>query len=362
MCRGMKEIRLVYVFQFLLWIIVCGLCFSEECLAEGKICHLELSSLEPEPQMTEILTKVKFRYEFKYDEACHLQTIPTNTDPVICKRPHIEVRDSELTTQQLNIVTVECVYRRPGHYYLSPLKFEMVSSDMSERQVIHPEMRHMVIKGYSGTQDVGASLENSLMLMPWRMRSIGIWGVFFGLAILFCGVLFAYFEYSKRVNAQRTESEERLMPIQEFKTEVAELVNVTPITLDEYKVYHDRLSFAIRLFISRRFGLDIMSLTTNQLVARLKEEALPESICQMMSELLKESDYVKYALDAPSPADNLMLLRDMDTLADNLEAFAVRKEEALAEAVKVEKGTRPTDCNVVFLRAKNGDDLKTEKA
>lgn len=310
--------------------------------ADENACQVEITTLDPEPVISDLLSEVKFRYIIKHSEKCQIHTILDAKDPMVCQKPNVEIRPSELTTQLLTVIDMSCVYRRPGHFYLAPVYFEVQQSDSpvyNETQspaspkhtIVHPKMPHVTIRENADNADLNSQFQSSLVLLPWKQKQVALWILFIGMAITFCALFFAI--YSRILKNKQAEEKylEFIPPIQEFNSEIALLVDVTPMTLDEYKVYHDRLSYALRLYIAKRFELKILNMTTSQLIRELRNNNIPSDLCETAERLLNASDFVKFALDAPSQADNLLILRDMGTLGEDLEKLAIQREQEQAE-------------------------------
>ena len=284
----------------------------------NQICHTEIHSLESEYLQTEILSSVHYRYEISTDKNCQFRIIPTAQMPMVCNKATQEIIVNSNPEKQTARIEVICQFRRPGTFFIPPIQFEISSDQGQNRSYFFPQMQRVDITPLYPKED--APLDRLTKLQPWTPELSPFWLILFGTLILALGTAIG-FAILKTTKQQKTIEEIRIppKPIEVFLAQIAPLAEFTPTTIDEYKTYYDRLSYALRVYLSQKFELEAMSSTTYHLRKLLLEHGISERLCDEIKHILSESDMVKFAQEMPSQAANLLLLKNTSLVATRIE-------------------------------------------
>lgn len=107
-----------------------------------------------------------------------------------------------------------------------------------------------------------------------------------------------------------------------------------------YKEYYSRLTEILREYLDGRFGIGAMEMTTDEIVAALAKIEITTAQRSGLTELLRESDLVKFAKHTPT--------EDTHESAYNLVYYFVEESKEVAEEVvaaekQVPEGVTPTE-------------------
>lgn len=75
-------------------------------------------------------------------------------------------------------------------------------------------------------------------------------------------------------------------------------------TQGQYKEFYTQLTDVLRKYISRRFGVSAMEMTSSEILSILKKDKEAKEVYQQLSQILTLSDFVKFAKMNPLPEEN----------------------------------------------------------
>lgn len=137
---------------------------------------------------------------------------------------------------------------------------------------------------------------------------ITYWWVFLLLVVIPIIVLIVMFYIRKN----KKEIETTPLPTISLKDEFLEkLKKVNEKSLwqnGKVKEYHTEVTFTIRLYITKRYKINALELTSTQIASSLKVELFQEDLKQKMTFLLSLADMVKFAKEKPSSEENERIL------------------------------------------------------
>ena len=289
-------------------IIICLGCCR---MTYGQSCHAEISDLTQVSEAS-VLSPVIYKYTLKYDKACKLNVTLNDKGFRRCDEPVVQTDQNAGSSH----VELTCVYLKNGYFYTPPVMFEMTDGDQ-RRYMIAPDNREIGIRLSEYRPESG----NIYTFSRWSQRSVLPLTIILTL-LLFCILIAAYFYYYKvQMRRLALQAEQELLPLDAFKLEMNGLLDNNPDTVEAYQLYHDRLSHALRRYVTQRFAIDAFSLTTCQLVEKLLKLGVKSFYCNELRRLLEASDRVKFARDVPNQGANLTLLRDAGLLVTSLDAW-----------------------------------------
>ena len=289
-------------------ILICmGICH----MVYGQPCHVEITDLTQSSESS-VLSSVVYKYDVSYDAQCQLNVLVNDKDFRKCNEPVVKADQNGATSH----VDLTCVYLRNGYFYTPPVIFEMTDSEQ-HRFILAPDNREMAIH----LAEYDSESEKPYVFAHWSQRTALPLTII--LTLLLASILVASYFYYFKVQMRRLaeQSEQKMLPLDAFKLEMNELMESSPESVEAYQVYHDRLSQALRRFVTEKFEIDAFSLTTHQLVEKLLKLGIDSFYCSELRRLLEASDRVKFARDVPNQGANLKLLRDAGILVTSLDAW-----------------------------------------
>lgn len=313
-------------------------------------CGLKLTTDAP-PQKLQILETFHFRYLVSYESHCQIDVVPLAHDALSCDKPFVQTHFDSETSRLVSTVDLTCRYQRPGVFYPMPVQWTVIPPDPSSETRITPPPARILVTAFDPEFDPSTPMTDWLKLHPWQGSTVhvilfSILGILLGGGGLF--LLITMVEKKRKLRRALKHPEIISTPIETFIADITELVDFTPSTLAEHKIYHDQLSSALRKLLSSLFMFDAMSMTTAQLCDRLKQNHVPAEHIEELKRILGKSDRIKFALETSSQAVNLMILRDASQLASLIHDFA-----------QTPASTSPQDCSTLTQSAPIPQDSDT---
>lgn len=93
-------------------------------------------------------------------------------------------------------------------------------------------------------------------------------------------------------------------PVEEARNSLKDLRSRKLWETGKEKEYYTKLTYILRRYLSREFGIPAMEMTSRQIMDSLKKEEDLRELRIIIRELLDISDFVKYAKVRPLPEDN----------------------------------------------------------
>jgi len=120
--------------------------------------------------------------------------------------------------------------------------------------------------------------------------------------IIIGGLLYYFFVYRKKLKAMESlkAMETLLSPNEEALRGLEDLTNSSYFKEGKYKIFYSILSGILKRYISRRYSINAIDMTTYELIYVLKKKLrLAENVRAKIGELLDECDLVKFAKFIP---------------------------------------------------------------
>ena len=212
----------------------------------------------------------------------------------IVKRDKIHTKSIDNNREEMT-QTITLQPFEPGEYDLPPIKY-FVDGDtlVSNRE-------HLVVEAINVNADGEIKDYKTIVGVPFKIVDYipnvvtnYWWAWLLGLAML-AFLIFAYFKWFKKgINPFKPEKK-RLPPYEEAIMALNDLKSRQLWQNGQHKEYYSRLTDILRVYISRRFGINAVEMTTSEIMEQIKhnEEAL--QVKDLLSEVLEIADYVKFA-------------------------------------------------------------------
>ena len=147
-----------------------------------------------------------------------------------------------------------------------------------------------------------------------------------GLARVLAG-LFFWRRFRNKPEETETVDPETLLPPHVAALQALEVIREEKIwTQGRYKEFYTQLTDVMRKYISRRFEVSAMEMTTTEIMTALKNAPWAKGVLKQLQEMLELADFVKFAKLNPLPEENAR------SMASAYEFVNETKEEEKAEA------------------------------
>lgn len=244
----------------------------------------------------------------------HSQTVPDTTD---LGNNRLEIKQ-DIVLQSFD----------SGVYMLPPLQLvqggETIKSNQVVLKVVPVDVDTMkTVHDYAGVADVE---RNWLDYLPDWLLDYGIF-IIIGLALIALAI-FLYLRYFK--GDRRAKAKKKAEP--PYDVAMRELHRLDSEKLPERgeeKEFYTRLTEILRVYLSKRFGINAMEMTSSQILDAISknEETRPSE--QLIQQILEIADFVKFAKMRPLPTDNVASFTSALNFVENTKP--VPKPEAEGE-------------------------------
>lgn len=132
--------------------------------------------------------------------------------------------------------------------------------------------------------------------------SIGLLGFWTTLASIGAGLLIIFLstKITLRIWRDRNNAESRKPAHQRVKIEIGRLKDRGYLEEKNYKAFYSELSDILRRYLERRFQVEALESTSEELVEGLKGLSFEKEVLEEVREVLTEADLVKFAKSIPS--------------------------------------------------------------
>ncbi len=192
-----------------------------------------------------------------------------------------------------------------GFYYIPPLKFP-VKSDLGRDTITSESFflevstipldtaKQKSVYGLKGPYEAPLTLQE---ILPY---------ILYGLSAVILVLLIIY--YRKRKKKNKPVFKPQKPPEPPHRIALRELEELKKLQLWQHgkiKAYYTQLSDIIRQYIERKFQINAMELTSDEILnAFLGNQSLDSKAYEELEELLTVADLVKFAKFTPQPGDN----------------------------------------------------------
>ncbi|MEO6037440.1 MAG: hypothetical protein ABIQ93_03435, partial [Saprospiraceae bacterium] len=84
----------------------------------------------------------------------------------------------------------------------------------------------------------------------------------------------------------------------------------------QLKPYYAELTFILREYLQKRYGIPALESTTEETLAYLQQQDFPEALRQPLAETLLQADLVKFAKSMPPESFHEQALQQVQTLVE----------------------------------------------
>ena len=188
-----------------------------------------------------------------------------------------------------------------GEYSIPPLKITYKSKDNENKELETREIpitvNSVVNPEEKDIRDIKDVVDIPLDLALYYKIGAGV--IFFGLVIF---LLVYSIRYRRKLKDMHVNGEgvPELSPHEEAYVALEQLKKKDLVAKGKIKEFYLEFSEIIRRYVGRRYDVDALEQTTFELMENLKEIFIEQHNRNLLSDILDESDFVKYAKYRPS--------------------------------------------------------------
>ena len=191
-----------------------------------------------------------------------------------------------------------------GMYTLPPLQYvqggESIAANQLVLKVLPVNVDTMVtVHDYA---DVASAGRNFFDFLPDWATDYGAWIL---LALIVIGAaVFVYFKWLRKGKIPLIPVKK---PIPPYQVAIQALKNLQQSNLcerGEEKEFYTRLTEILRVYLSDRFGINAMEMTSSEIIRAVRHNESTKMSESLMSGILQTADFVKFAKVRPLPDDN----------------------------------------------------------
>lgn len=170
------------------------------------------------------------------------------------------------------------------------------------------------------------------------------WAVLLGLALV-AGLVWCIVKYRKEGKLPIFQPKPQIPPFDEARESLKRLKSRQLWQNGKEKEYYTGLTFIMRRYLSKEYGIPAMEMTSGQILKALKKNPDLETLRSGVRRLLDMSDFAKFAKVRPLPQDNEECYTITEDFIAEAHAAYLRREEV--EARKNEAAGRKGEKNSV---------------
>lgn len=258
-------------------------------------------------------TRLKLSVNYRVDRGAPVDIVwPAITGDTITR--HIEVlEDSGVDTvvnpndpyrfqqmRQLRITSFDS-----GYWAIPPFRF-VVNGDTVESNALLLGVETVDVDTSQAFRDIKEIYELPFGWMDWLREH---WPWFAGGAALLAAVLLVLRYLKQRRRKPRTVPEAPPKPLHERVLEALAAIERKQLWQQGLaKQYHSEVTDLLRTYVEERYGVPALERTTDDLVAELNASAMGREPRELLANLLRLADLVKFAKYAALPAENEQLM------------------------------------------------------
>jgi len=210
-----------------------------------------------------------------------------------------------LYTQNLTITSFDS-----GYYAIPPFRFKYrVKGDT----VLHfTETAPLLLGVHTVEVDTTQAFKDIKMPIaaPYTLREALPW-ILLGLGIILIGYLVFYYLRKKKKDEPVFKAKKPKLPPHQIAFDALENLRFKKLWQNgKVKEYHTELTDILRTYISDRFGIHAMEMTTEEIVESLEPTPVNEQALAKLKDTFVLADLVKFAKAQPLPVENDMSLNN----------------------------------------------------
>lgn len=189
-----------------------------------------------------------------------------------------------------------------GEVIIPPLQVNVRSGNADQRSLVTEELKLQV---YLVPVDTTADIKDiaPLVAVPYDWKTLVL--IILGALILIAAGIWLYMKYFRKIKQAETQvTTQKRTPHEIAMEELAALRNSGLWQLGKVKDYYTELTDILRRYISERYLLNAMELTSDEILSAGFMRLLDNPSREHLTFILRTSDLVKFAKAKPLPQDH----------------------------------------------------------
>ena len=260
--------------------------------------------------------QTRIRLEVAQDAGDQVWLLPTFADTLVRGIEILEVSRPDTTDLGQGRIQIDrsllVTSFYSGFFYIPPFRY-LSGVDTLTTEALSLKILPMDVDTTQSIVDIkGVRAPSSAWwLLLWD--NMPLWGWIVLLVILLAALAYiAYRIYVKRFARKREDvsPEELLPPHEKALMALSQLRDEKLWQGGREKEYYTHLTDILREYLSGRFGIQAMEMTSSQIVEALRSNQETRLLNKQMKEILEMADFVKFAKLKPAPDDNESAMRN----------------------------------------------------
>ncbi len=224
----------------------------------------------------------------------------------ILKRTDIDSTDIDNSRKKLSMNYLLTSFDE-GLYYLPPVTIKVDGEEYESNYLSLKVMTYEVDTASMQIFDIKPVEKAPFKIMDYLSPVLYSLG---GVALIVVAILL-YLKYRKKGEKEPEIEPEMLLPPHVAALQALEVIKTEKIwTQGLYKEFYTQLTDVMRKYISRRFGVGAMEMTSSEILDALRRDPEAKSVYANLKQILELSDFVKFAKMNPLPDDNNRSISD----------------------------------------------------
>lgn len=181
----------------------------------------------------------------------------------------------------------------------------------------------MTVHDFAGVESPGS---NFFDFVPDWLSDYGLWII---LGLILIGVItYLIIVWRKKGRLPLVPQRKPVPPYQEAITALEQLNNRKLCDQGKEREFYTELTEILRHYLSRRFGINAMEMTSSQILRALNDNEETRLSREKMEQVLEVADFVKFAKVRPLPDDNVAAFRNAVAFVENTKPVEQPEETA----------------------------------
>ena len=224
-----------------------------------------------------------------------------------------------------------------GSYVLNPVRFKIGNTVMYTK----PKMLDVYTVAVDTTKQKMYDIKGNIEVGYTFMEILPYILLFLIVAAL---IFLAFYMWKKRQPKQKKVYVPKIPPFDMAMQNLKELDEARLLKEGNVKEYYVRLTDILRKYIEDELGIPAMESTTREIMAKIKHKKISKETKANIKELLKESDFVKFAKYEPESGKHPYFRKSTEDII--IEAHSLVSDESTSEKEQSNKdGSKLTTSN-----------------
>ncbi len=214
-------------------------------------------------------------------------------------------------------------------YYLPPVTVKADGEEYESNYLSLKVMTYQVDTTSMQIFDVKPILKAPFVILDWLWP----WGLIPLVGCLACVAVLLISRFRRKQEEESVSDPELLLPPHVAAIQALDAIREAKIWQQgRYKDFYTQLTDVLRRYISRRFGISAMEMTSDEVLDLLRREPEAKPVYREMCQILQLADLVKFAKMNPLPDENDRSLKQAYQFVDQTKMEETQEDVSGKEA------------------------------